>query len=176
MGSLVIRLVLGGEKSGKSAFALEKLCSDPAPRGVVATGRALDLDFRRRLNRHRRERSPDITVLEAGPDLARTVHLAMDRCDSVLVEGLDFWLWSCLESHGAGEVETRTHDLVEVLASRGTSVVTLVSLEMGLGPMAADAATRRLVRSLGRLNQTLARQCHEAWLVAAGLSLPLKRT
>ncbi|HIE33145.1 MAG TPA: bifunctional adenosylcobinamide kinase/adenosylcobinamide-phosphate guanylyltransferase, partial [Thermodesulfobacteriaceae bacterium] len=50
----------------------------------------------------------------------------------------------------------------------------LVSNEIGLAPVAADALTRRYVNLLGELNRELSERCEEVLLVVAGQSLKLK--
>ena len=45
----MIRLLLGGTRSGKSALGEALLLAGPAPHRVIATGRALDFAFRERI-------------------------------------------------------------------------------------------------------------------------------
>ena len=166
----MIALVLGGQKSGKSAYALGLLEAAEGPRALVATGRARDLDFRAQILRHRKERNPEIDVLESGPDLLRTLRNATPMYRALLVDSLDFWLFAHDGTNGPDEVGT----LLEALCCWEAGTLILVSSETGLGPLAADAATRRFVRRLGGLNQSLAAAAHEVHLVAAGLPLRLK--
>lgn len=167
----MIALILGGEKSGKSDFALEQLLAAPEPRLFVATGKALDPAFRAQIGRHRQERPTDIPVAEAGADLAGVLSAARSRYACVLVDALDFWLFTC---HQSPDPDTHIHALLACLDSWGKSDIFLVSAEIGLGPVAAMSETRAFVRALGELNRAVARRAHKAWLVAAGLPLQLK--
>ncbi len=167
----MIALILGGEKSGKSDFALERLLAAPEPRLFVATGKALDPAFRAQISRHRRERPTDIPVAEAGADLAGVLAAARDRYACVLVDALDFWLFACRQSP---DPDAHIRELLACLDSWGKSDIFLVSAEIGLGPVAATSETRAFVRALGELNRAVARRAHKAWLVAAGLPLQLK--
>jgi adenosylcobinamide kinase / adenosylcobinamide-phosphate guanylyltransferase len=168
----VIRLVLGGERSGKSDFALRTFLADPGPHVVLATGQPEDFDFRRRIMAHRRERPTEIPVREAGADLAEQLATVVAGAGAVLVDSLDFWLFSVLGENGEGSEASRM--LVEALGKAGSCRVTLVSCEVGLGPVAADAATRAFVRELGGVNQAVAAAGDEVFLVTAGLPLRLK--
>ena len=62
----MIRLLLGGVRSGKSALAERLLLAGQAPRRVLATGRALDFTFRERIAAHKRARPAGVAVIEAG--------------------------------------------------------------------------------------------------------------
>ena len=170
---IVIRLVLGGERSGKSDFALRTFLADPGPHVVLATGRPEDFDFRRRIMVHRQERPAEIPVREAGADLPEQLARAVAGAGAVLVDSLDFWLFALLGRNGAGSGDG-ARMLVEALGEAGDCRVTLVSCEVGLGPVAADAATRAFVRELGGVNQAVAGAGDEVFLVAAGLPLRLK--
>ena len=84
------------------------------------------------------------------------------------MDSLDFWLYAC-----QGQENERTAALLAALDNAGEAAVTLVSCEVGLGPVAADAATRAFVRSLGGLNQALAARADQVFLAVAGRALPL---
>ena len=170
----MISLILGGQRSGKSAFALTRLASAPAPQDFIATGKAMDEAFRAQIAAHRVERDPHLPVIEAGADLAVVLELAASSYRTLLVDSLDFWLFAAGGGNAAEYVARldallgRWHD--DPLAPE----LILVSAEAGLGPVAADASTRAYLRALGGLNQTMARHASHAWLVAAGLPLRLK--
>ncbi len=176
------RLVLGGEKCGKSAYAMGRFLEEDGPHRLLVTGKALDLSFRRQIETHRRERSPDLFVQEvaARPDAlpAAILAAAEDGVASLLVDSMDFWLFGvvgegCQESDIA--LDAPLDALLHALAAvTGRMRVTFVSCEVGLGPVAASAATRRFVRGLGACNQALAQHCQHVILIAAGLPLALK--
>lgn len=168
----MIRLVLGGEKSGKSDLAYRLFRETPGPGVVMAMGLAQDQAFRRQILAHRRRRDPAVPVLEPGLDLAPA--LAQARADgrNVLVDSLDFWVFSCLE-RGVD----LTDGLLESLAgfeAPGSPGCVLVSCEVGLGPIAPTSLARRFARAQGALNQRLASLASNVRLVVAGLPITLK--
>ena len=164
----MIRLYLGGERSGKSALALRAFLADPGPHLVVATGKARDPGFRARILDHRRSRPAGLRVAEAGDDLPEVLARGLAGARAVLVDSLDFWLYAC-----RGREQERTAALLEVLGRAGDAAVTLVSCEVGLGPVAADSATRAFVRGLGGLNQAVAGRADRVFLAVAGRALSL---
>ena len=161
----MITLVLGGNASGKSAFALSLLEAAPAPRALVATGKAQDLAFRRQIRDHRLLRSAQIEVRETDVDLCRELeHLS--AYGAILVDSLDFWLFTA----GNGAVR----ELRKVLAEWNGPEMIFVSQELGLGPIAADADIRSFVRKCGRMNRAVAAAADQVYLLIAGIPLRIK--
>nr|WP_321258213.1 bifunctional adenosylcobinamide kinase/adenosylcobinamide-phosphate guanylyltransferase [uncultured Pseudodesulfovibrio sp.] len=168
----MITLVLGGNKSGKSDFALNLLADMEQPGVFIATGKAKDFAFREQIGKHRRERSSSIEVIEVSENLPQTLRQANLHFPTVLVDSLDYWLFACQE---AGCEAEKMKEFMDVLSDWGTSNLILVSCETGLGVLPASGEVRAFVRSLGALNQRIAVQADQAFLVAAGLPLTLKR-
>ncbi|CCO25436.1 bifunctional adenosylcobinamide kinase/adenosylcobinamide-phosphate guanylyltransferase [Maridesulfovibrio hydrothermalis] len=168
----MITFILGGNKSGKSDYALEVFAKYPGTKCFIATGKARDMAFRRQIMDHRKERDPSIPVLEAGEDLHGVLIRAEKDYDHILVDSLDFWLFSCSQ-HADGE--QIIGEVVRLLSEWKGPDVVLVSCEVGLGPLAMSREVRGFVRSLGSLNRSIAAIADEAYLVAAGLPLTLKK-
>lgn len=173
----MLHLILGGEKSGKSAFAQQWLEQAPAPRCCVVTGLALDFGFRGQLRRHRLERPQQVSVFESGVDLGGCLDQALERgFRGLLLDSLDFWLFSCLTQGRQEIIDAFATGLDELARNLGTRQAELcvVSCEIGLGPIAADSTTRAFVRRLGELHQELAARSASVCLVLAGLPLYVK--
>ncbi|BCS87935.1 bifunctional adenosylcobinamide kinase/adenosylcobinamide-phosphate guanylyltransferase [Pseudodesulfovibrio sediminis] len=168
----MIILVLGGNKSGKSDFALDLLADAPDPGVFIATGKAKDLEFREQIRQHRTNRASEIEVIEVSEDLPQTLRQDKLPFPSVLVDSLDYWLFACRE---AGQEAEKLQEFMEVLENWGDGTLILVSCETGLGPLPAGSAVRAFVRSLGALNQRIAVVADQVFLVAAGLPLTLKQ-
>ncbi len=166
------RLYLGGEKSGKSALALQAFLGLPhADRGLMlATGQALDFGFRDQILAHRGLRPATLAVTETGLELPERLAEAIAQGRPVLADSLDFWLFAVCE---AGREKERTRALLAALDDNTSGHVILVSCEAGLGPVAATPEIRAFVRSLGALNQSVARRCEEMFLAVAGRALPV---
>ena len=168
----MITLVLGGNKSGKSDFALDLLAGTPGPALFIATGKAKDLAFREQIRQHRLSRDPDLEVVEVDRGLPRTLGQAKLDFRAVVVDSLDYWLFACRE---AGSEEAMVGELLDVLADWNDTALVLVSCEAGLGPLPGGSGVRAFIRSLGALNQSAARAADRVFLVAAGLPLTLKQ-
>ncbi|NDY57260.1 adenosylcobinamide kinase [Desulfovibrio sulfodismutans] len=170
----MIRLLLGGDKSGKSAHAMELFLAAPPPRRMAAMGRALDFEFRAQIEAHRWGRPPEIPVTEPGIELPRFLAGERPQGGSILVDSLDFWIFACA---GEGVADDKVRELLDVLAAYAAPEApeaVLVSVEAGLGPLAADAASRTFLRRLAALNQSVAALAADVRLVVAGLPVRLK--
>jgi adenosylcobinamide kinase/adenosylcobinamide-phosphate guanylyltransferase len=163
--------VLGGARSGKSALA-ERLARDTGlPRVYVATAQAFDAEMAERIARHREDRGPGWTTVEAPLALPEALDAA-DRPDGVvLVDCLTLWL-SNLMLDGRDAEGEGARLVARLGAARGR--VVLVSNEVGLGIVPDTPLGRRFRDAQGRLNQRVAAACDAVAFVAAGLPLWLK--
>ncbi|ARJ66329.1 bifunctional adenosylcobinamide kinase/adenosylcobinamide-phosphate guanylyltransferase [Magnetospirillum sp. ME-1] len=162
-------LVLGGARSGKSAYA-ESLFGDQSAL-YLATGQALDGEMAERIDHHRRRRGPGWSTLEDPLDLPETLDNVMRPDRPVLVDCLTMWLSNLM--HAGRDVERSVDRLCEVLAAPAGPVV-LVSNEVGLGLVPETRMGREFRDHQGRVNQRVAAQCRRVVFVAAGLPLILK--
>ncbi|MEV6280489.1 bifunctional adenosylcobinamide kinase/adenosylcobinamide-phosphate guanylyltransferase [Nocardia sp. NPDC051832] len=169
-------LVLGGARSGKSAFA-EGLAADAAAVRYLATSvpDPGDLDFAERIAGHRERRPAAWAVVESAD--AATV-LSEPFAGATLVDDIGTWLTARIDARQAWEAPrgTVTPDadaLVEAVAAYPQRLV-IVSPEVGMGVIPATRSGRLFRDEIGTLNQRLAAVCDEAFLVVAGLPLRLK--
>jgi len=168
----VITFVIGGNKSGKSDYAMSLLEAAPGPALFLATGKAKDLSFRNQIAAHRERRDPALPVVEVGADLPRALLEAKREYQTILVDSLDFWLYVCSqESCDPGLVDS----FLDALRHCREGNVILVSCEIGFAPLSASSEARTFLKKLGRLNQAVAALADDAYLVVAGLPLALKK-
>ncbi len=170
-------LVLGGARSGKSAYA-EKLATESRlPVTYIATAQVYDSEFARRIDHHRRRRPTEWQLVEEPFFLAATLkkHAAPDRC--LLVDCLTLWLaqWSCDDCHPPQDQswDTERQALIGLLPTLPGRLI-LVSNEVGMGIVPLGEINRRFQDEQGRLNQAIAALSDQAVFMAAGLPLQLK--
>ncbi|MHC1561746.1 bifunctional adenosylcobinamide kinase/adenosylcobinamide-phosphate guanylyltransferase [Actinomycetospora sp. C-140] len=170
-------LVLGGTRSGKSAYA-EGLLDPAAAALYVATARGVDPgadpEWADRVAVHRARRPAGWRTVEDA-DLPAVLGTA--PADPVLVDDLATWVTGLLDDAGwerdAPSVEAARAELVTAVSGFAGELV-LVSAEVGLGVVPSTSAGRRFRDELGALNQALAAVCDEVWLLVAGLPLRLR--
>jgi adenosylcobinamide kinase/adenosylcobinamide-phosphate guanylyltransferase len=170
-------LVLGGSRSGKSAFA-ESLLADAPEVVYVATAadRPGDEEWTRRIAAHRARRPKSWHTLETG-DLDAV--LAVDR-PAVLVDSITAWAARSMEQTGywadpprRGVYSECAEQLCALWVSSRRRVVA-VSDEVGSGIVPETESGRLFRDALGELNQRLAASADEVYLVVAGIPLRLR--
>ncbi|MGB0696439.1 MAG: bifunctional adenosylcobinamide kinase/adenosylcobinamide-phosphate guanylyltransferase [Rhodospirillaceae bacterium] len=185
-----LSLVLGGARSGKSAFA-ERLvlaaAQDSAP-VYIATAQLWDAEMEQRAADHRQNRAGKgwETVETQGDPEALLWVLAETRDRPVLVDCLTLWLTGAMLGpeehcdssgvlHGFDEPGLIA-DLCASLAARSEGApVVLVSNEVGLSLVPETPLGRRFRDAQGRINAALAAQAALVLFTVAGLPVPLKR-
>ncbi|MFT3729846.1 MAG: bifunctional adenosylcobinamide kinase/adenosylcobinamide-phosphate guanylyltransferase [Hyphomicrobium sp.] len=165
-----LTLVLGGARSGKSAYAERLLTGIPGPWAYVATAEALDGEMRDRIAHHKSRRRSGWIDHETPLELADTL---ANRTAEVptLVDCLTLWLSNLLH---AGRAIPEATDALIASAARRVAPCIMVSNEVGLGIVPDNALARAFRDEAGRLNQKIAAAADRVVFVAAGLPLTLK--
>ena len=164
-------LVLGGARSGKSAYA-QSLAEGAAPERVyLATGEAGDAEMAARIARHRAKRSRGWTTLEEPLALVGALAAAARPGRATLVDCLTLWLTNLMLA--GRDVEAEVARLAgSIGALEGPAII--VSNEVGLGLVPETTLGRDFRDLQGRLNQEVARACDAVVFVAAGLPALMK--
>ena len=180
MGRLL--LVLGGARSGKSAYA-QQLAQELGGEHVlfVATAEAWDEDMAQRIARHQQERPASWRTLETPRQVGHAIALHLDDTAVVVVDCLTLLVSNTLLHCGASPdpaaAEAAVQEEVAALwqtcqASAATCIV--VSNEVGLG-LVPDNPLGRLYRDLlGKANQALAARAEAVYFMVAGLPVDVK--
>jgi adenosylcobinamide kinase/adenosylcobinamide-phosphate guanylyltransferase len=164
-------LVLGGARSGKSAFA-ERLAEESGLAPVyIATAEAGDAEMAERIDAHRARRGPSWRTVEAPEKLEEALLREAGEGRAVLIDCTTLWLSNLLLK--GLPVEIRTEALADT-AGRAAGLRILVSNEVGLGIVPENALARKFRDAQGRLNQKIAAAADRVVLIAAGLPLWLK--
>ncbi len=167
-------LVLGGARSGKSAYA-EALVLGATPEGVsplyIATATASDAEMAARIARHRARRGTAWRTLEVPLDLADALTCQSERGGPILVDCLTLWLTNVMLA--GRDAENETAKLVDTLA-RLEGPLVAVSNEVGLGLVPDSRLGREFRDHLGILHQRLAVLADRVVFMTAGLPMQLK--
>jgi adenosylcobinamide kinase/adenosylcobinamide-phosphate guanylyltransferase len=190
-------LILGGQKSGKSAraeqLAQSWLAQSPDHRGVfIATAQAWDEEMQMRILRHQADRAlrlPQMQTLEEPLALAQALTQYSSPNTLIVIDCITLWLVNfmmpmettatAVSTDVSQNASSNTHfelasaDFFAALKHPQGPVI-LVSNEIGLGVIPMGKEVRKYVDALGCLNQELARICDRVSLMAAGLALTLK--
>ncbi|MFN4154953.1 MAG: bifunctional adenosylcobinamide kinase/adenosylcobinamide-phosphate guanylyltransferase [Paracoccaceae bacterium] len=165
-----LSLVVGGARSGKSRLAERLVTASGRPRTYIATAQAFDAEMRDRIARHRADRGPDWTTIEAPTDIAPAL-AACGPAGVVLIDCATLWLSNMLL---AGQnLDDASQRLAETLTTSAAPIV-IVSNEVGMGIVPENALARQFRDVQGRLNQLIATRAGLVVGVMAGLPMVLK--
>jgi adenosylcobinamide kinase / adenosylcobinamide-phosphate guanylyltransferase len=164
-------LVLGGVRSGKSAYALRLAEASGLERVFVATGEASDAEMRERIARHRAERDARWRTVEAPLDLPDMLAAEARAGRVLVVDCLTLWLSNLILAER--DAERSTAALSAALRDAAGPVL-LVSNEVGQGIVPATPLGRAFRDAQGRLNQSVAEACEAVVLMAAGCPVLVK--
>ncbi len=164
-------LVLGGARSGKSAFAENLVLSGEGKAHYIATGRAWDDEMKDRISLHLGRRG-DVWTTHEEPLSLTEVLRQLDRPEHIiLVDCLTLWVTNLMMEEGR-DVEVAFAPLVQHAAHAQAKIV-FVSNEVGLGIVPENKMARQFRDHAGRLHQQIAAVAKEVYLIAAGLPLKM---
>lgn len=164
-------LVLGGARSGKSAFAEQLLRESNVERTYLATAAAGDDEMKARIAHHRKARGEKWHTIEEPLAIVDALKRETGDSRTVLVDCLTLWLSNLFMA--ARNVEHEIEKLALFLQEVPRPIV-LVSNEIGLGLVPETKLGRDFRDAQGRLNQKVAAAVPSVVFVAAGLPLYLK--
>jgi len=185
-------LILGGARSGKSAFA-ERLATNSGRSVVfIATATAGDEEMRQRIIRHRAARPATWHTIEEPLDLASAVLRASELGDVLLLDCITLWLSNLFAQRGgdheSAEGQYEANRLFDKAALEETEallraaqslesgrILLIVTNEVGLGIVPPYPLGRLYRDTLGIVNQRLAQEADRVYLMIAGMGVDLKR-
>ncbi|MDI6802106.1 MAG: bifunctional adenosylcobinamide kinase/adenosylcobinamide-phosphate guanylyltransferase [Thermodesulfovibrionales bacterium] len=165
--------ILGGARSGKSGFALERASACPGKKVYIATAQALDEEMKERIEKHQKERSSEWSCIEKPLQITGVIKSISDKCDVILLDCLTLWLSSMMLTDK--NIESEIASFIDTLRNtHHTSHIFIVSNEVGSGIVPDNELSRRFRDWAGYLNQKVAKAADEVYLVTAGIPLKIK--
>ncbi len=188
-------LILGGARSGKSAFAERLAAGSGRSVAFIATAMASDDEMRERIARHRASRPKGWHTLEEPLDLAGAVRQASELADVLLLDCVTLWLGNVLSQesglHERDDEEEEFYTTGKLFDERAlqeseamlgvvksldpNKTLIAVTNEVGLGIVPAYPLGRLYRDTLGYVNQRLAQAADRVYLMVAGLAVDIKR-
>lgn len=165
-------LILGGARSGKSAFALSEASIVSGKRAFVATAEALDDEMSARIARHRKERADTWNTFEEPVELPSLILRITPDYDVILIDCLTLWVSNVLLRQLP--IDRYREQFVKAISYKATADLFIVSNEVGLGLVPDTAIGREYRDSLGRLNAGTAAAATDVYFMAAGIPMKIK--
>lgn len=167
-----IILITGGQRSGKSSYA-EKLALSLSSNPIyMATSRIWDEEFRQRVIKHQKRRGPEWTNIEEEKELSR--HQVDGRV--VLIDCVTLWATNYffdLDSDVALSLQALKQEFDAFTAQDATFI--FVTNEIGSGAVSDNPIQRRFTDLQGWMNQYIASQAHQVYLMVSGIPVLIKQ-
>lgn len=180
-----ITLILGGARSGKSAFA-EKLAREADTEVTyLATAEVLDEEMEARVQHHKENRLKSWNTWEGkAEDLPKAISKMKG---TLILDCLTMWLTRLtfatdVAENGTEEAwqkrENEIRELTEKLCAsvREDAHLIIVSNEIGFGIVPETRLSRRFRDMQGRMNQLCAKHADHVALVVAGCPVWVKKS
>lgn len=180
-----MKLITGGARSGKSSHA-ERLAAASERVLYIATSKILDSEMAARVQHHRDSRPSHWRTVEQCYDLNAVIGAANDPHEAVLLECITTLITNVIfDSAGTAPEETWDYVAIEAAVNQQIDLlltacavcpapVYLVTNEVGMGIVPENRLARHFRDIAGRVNQRLAAQAQEVWLVVSGIGVKIK--
>lgn len=180
-------MVVGGSRSGKSAFA-EKMALNLASIQqqdvyYIATGKVYDEEFAHRIQKHRERRPFSWQTIEEPCDVDQILMQHSGKPGIYLIDGIGTWVANLMYEDNLNEFSwgsEREQLFFRKLASLISSwqgidgTILLIADEVGMG-IVPENVQARVFRDLnGAANQSLAQEAHEVHLLVSGIGMQIK--
>lgn len=166
-----IILITGGQRSGKSSYA-EKMAHELTASPVyLATAKIWDDEFRKRVERHQKNRGPEWTNIEEEKKLS--LHNVTRRV--VVIDCVTLWCTNFFmefDSDVSASLGAVKAEFDKFTSQDATFI--FVTNEIGLGGVSENKLQRRFTDLQGWANQYIASHADEIYLMVSGIPVKIK--
>ena len=178
-------LIIGGARSGKSRFAQQLAQNSAGDVLFVATAEAGDEEMKQRIEEHRKTRPSNWTTLEVTTNIGSQIARNIGGAQTVIIDCITLLVNNIIQQQEKlSKEETDVALIGEAILAECQELVNcidrtdagfiIVTNDVGLGLVPADKVSRLYRDWLGRVNQMLAEQADEVYLMVAGIPMKIK--
>lgn len=170
-----ITFILGGARSGKSAFAQARAIKHKKA-AYLATGIPCDGEMKERIRRHRADRPKSWLTIEEPLHLDRALGAALTGCDAAILDCIGGWVTNLIlkGKYKEDAVLRKTEKFLAAARKLKKFEMIIVSNETGLGLVPPTKLGRDFRDIVGRVNQLIAREADKVYFMVAGIEMKIK--
>lgn len=187
MGSIIF--ASGGARSGKSQFSEAFLTQRFERVAYIATAIAFDKEMKDRIAKHQAQRPSHWTTYEAYKDLDLLIEEISKSHEACLLDCLTIMVtnlmmdacetidWEHPEPEAVNQLQSEILNQTAAFLAKAKAselCLVLVGNELGMGIVPENPMARAFRDIAGRVNQLVAKEADEAYLLVSGLPLCLK--
>ena len=167
-----ITLILGGTRSGKSAYGEMLALKNFSSPIYIFTAQAWDDEMKSRIKTHKKRRAgKNWTDIEAPIKLCAAIKNNAVSNNCILVDCLTLWLTNLMMEEY--DIDTAIDELLGIIRSAPGEII-FISSEVGLGIVPENSMARRFRDLSGKLHQKLAMEAENVLLMVAGIPMVVK--
>ena len=167
-----IILITGGARSGKSSFAMAEASRINGEKAYIATAEALDEEMRQRIENHRRQRSDEWVTYEEPIKLIDVIKKTEGKYSVIVIDCLTLWLSNIM--YADLDIKAEIEYLVSSLLTPHSSLMYIVSNEVGMGIVPENEIARKFRDMAGVLNQRMADVSDKVYMMVSGVPIKIK--
>lgn len=176
--SIKLIFILGGARSGKSAYALKLAEAMASKKLYLATAQALDKEMAEKIKKHKKQRGNNWTTIEEPIKLADVIR-GDKKHDVILLDCLTLWVSNLMSKESGvrsqkSEVIYKNINQLISTCKKSKANIVVVSNEVGLGIVPDNPLARKFRDIAGIANQKMAEAADEVYFVAAGMPMRMK--
>jgi adenosylcobinamide kinase/adenosylcobinamide-phosphate guanylyltransferase len=167
----MIYFITGGARSGKSSYA-QKLALQLSDEPIyIATSRVWDDDYKKRIERHKKDRDNRFISFEEEKFISR---LEIENKTAV-IDCITLWLANFFTDN-KNEIEKtleETKSELQKIFQKNCSLI-IISNEIGMGVHAESESGRKFTDLQGWINQLIAEKADKVFLMVSGIPIQIK--
>lgn len=172
MGKIVF--IIGGARSGKSSFALQRAKEKTGRVAFIATCSPCDKEMQRRVALHRKNRPCHWKTFEVPEDITALINKIGSKFEVLIVDCLTLLISGFMEKkHKQGLIKNKINEMLKALKKCKSDAI-VVSNEVGMGIVPQNKLARDFRDIAGRANQIAAKASDEAFFLVSGIPWRLK--
>ncbi len=167
----MIHYISGGQRSGKSNYALQQALTLSKNPVYLATSRIWDEDHKTRIEKHKAGRDSSWENIEEEKELSK-LHL---QHKTVVLDCVTLWLTNFFTDtdYDAEKSFLLAKKEFDVFAQQEFNLL-VISNEIGMGTHASTDMGRKFVDLQGLMNQHIAQKAHAVTFMVSGIPVKIK--
>ena len=166
--------ILGGARSGKSAYALNLAKKRSRKVLYIATAEAKDSEMKSRISQHKASRPRYWKTIEEPLDLIGALKKHKHKYEVIIIDCLTLYLSNLMhQGLRQGAIIKRIKDAAGYIKTMEEAVI-VISNEVGLGIVPENRLAREFRDISGLVNQAMTKAADEVVFIQAGIAVKLK--